>query len=104
MEPKKESSEHEENGKKVERTTYDDPDTDTHAEEIKIESTTDKQERKPNRREIFLLLNQPLDLFHPTLFEHAGIIIFWFIDPFGDQSCDHFFGGERSQDFFSGLS
>jgi hypothetical protein len=46
MEPKKESSEHEENGKKVERTTYDDPDTDTHAEEIKIESTTDKQEKE----------------------------------------------------------
>jgi hypothetical protein len=35
MEPKKEYSEHEENGTRVERTTYDDPDTKTHAEEIK---------------------------------------------------------------------
>jgi hypothetical protein len=26
------------------RTSYDDPDTGTHAEEIKIESTTDEQE------------------------------------------------------------
>jgi hypothetical protein len=34
MEPKKEHTEHKENGKKVEQTTYDDPDTKTHAEEI----------------------------------------------------------------------
>ncbi len=44
MEPKKEHTEHEENGKRIERTTYDDPDTGTHAEEMKIESTTDEQE------------------------------------------------------------
>jgi hypothetical protein len=30
MEPKKEQTEHEENGTKIERTTYNDPDTDTH--------------------------------------------------------------------------
>jgi hypothetical protein len=35
MDPKKEYSEHEENEEKVERTTYDDPDTGAHAEEIK---------------------------------------------------------------------
>jgi hypothetical protein len=46
MEPKKEHSEHEENGKTIERTSYDDPDTGTHAEEIKIDSTTDEQERR----------------------------------------------------------
>jgi hypothetical protein len=39
MEPKKERTEHDENGTKVERSTYDDPDTRTHAEEIKIERT-----------------------------------------------------------------
>jgi hypothetical protein len=44
MEPKKEHIEHEENGKRIERTTCDDPDTDTHAEEIKIESTTDERD------------------------------------------------------------
>jgi hypothetical protein len=48
MEPKKEHSEHEENGKKIERTIYDDPDTDTHAEEIKIKSTNG-QTRAGNR-------------------------------------------------------
>jgi hypothetical protein len=44
MEPKKEHTEHEENGNRIERTTYDDPDTGTHADEIKIESTTGEQE------------------------------------------------------------
>ena len=39
MEPKKEHTEHEENGTKAERNTYDDPDTKTRAEEIKIERT-----------------------------------------------------------------
>ena len=42
MEPKKEHTEHEENGTKVERTTYDDPDTKSHAEEIKIERTEEE--------------------------------------------------------------
>jgi hypothetical protein len=36
MEPKKEHTEQGENGTKVERTTYDDPNTNTHFEEIKI--------------------------------------------------------------------
>jgi hypothetical protein len=36
MEPKKEHIEHEEDGTKVERTTYDNPGTNTHVEEIKI--------------------------------------------------------------------
>jgi hypothetical protein len=40
-------------------------------------------------------LNQPSDLFHLILFEHAGIVIFWFIDPFGDRPCGQFFGGIR---------
>jgi hypothetical protein len=44
MEPKKEHTEREENGTKVERNTYDDPDTKTHAEEIKIETTIEKEE------------------------------------------------------------
>jgi hypothetical protein len=38
MELKQEHTEHEENGTKVERDTYDDPD----AEEIEIETTTDE--------------------------------------------------------------
>jgi hypothetical protein len=42
MEPKKEHSEHEENGTRLERTTYDDRDTKTHAEEIKIERTEEE--------------------------------------------------------------
>jgi hypothetical protein len=46
MEPKKEHIEHEENGKSIERTTYDDPDTDTHAEEIKIASTMDERDQE----------------------------------------------------------
>jgi hypothetical protein len=44
MEPKKELSEHEENGKKVTRTTYDDPETKTHVEEVKIEGTEQEPE------------------------------------------------------------
>jgi hypothetical protein len=43
MEPKKERTEHNENGTKVERTTYDDPDTRTHSEEIKIEKTENEE-------------------------------------------------------------
>ena len=38
-----------------------------------------------------------------TRFEHAEIVIFWFIDPFGDRSRSHFVGRKRSQDFFSGF-
>jgi hypothetical protein len=49
-------------------------------------------------------LDQPSSLLHLIFFEHAGIVIFWFIDPFGDSSYGHFFGSERSQDFFRGLS
>jgi hypothetical protein len=37
MELKKEHTEHEENGTRVERTAYYDPDTKTRTEEIKIE-------------------------------------------------------------------
>jgi hypothetical protein len=48
MESKKEHSEREENRKTIERTSYDDPDTGTHAEEIKIESTTYEQEDEPD--------------------------------------------------------
>jgi hypothetical protein len=46
MEPKKEHSEHEKNGKKIERTSYDDPDTGIHAEKIKIETTAGEQEEE----------------------------------------------------------
>jgi hypothetical protein len=28
-------------------------------------------------------LNRPSDLLRLALFEHAGIVIFWFIDPLG---------------------
>ena len=31
-------------------------------------------------------LDQPSSLLHLIFFEHAGIVIFWFIDPFGDSS------------------
>ena len=78
---------------------YFGPGSGIHAEEIKIESKTNRLAR------IFLLLlNQPLDLLHLTLFEHTGIVIFWSIDPFGDRSCGHCFGRKRSQDLFCGLS
>jgi hypothetical protein len=46
MEPKKEHTEHEENGKRIQHTTYYNPDAETHAEEIKIESTTDEREQE----------------------------------------------------------
>jgi hypothetical protein len=42
MEPKKEHTEHEEDGTKIERSIYDDPETRTHAVEIKIETTNEK--------------------------------------------------------------
>ncbi len=51
MEPKKEHAEDEENGTNVERNTYDDPDTKTHAEEIKIETTTDETENNGSARD-----------------------------------------------------
>lgn len=47
MEPKKEYSGHEENGERVTRTTYDDPETKTHVEEIKIEGTEEEQGKEP---------------------------------------------------------
>jgi hypothetical protein len=43
MEPKKEHIEREEDGTKVERTTYNNPDTNTHAEEIKIRKWTEDE-------------------------------------------------------------
>jgi hypothetical protein len=49
MEPKKEYSEHEEDGKRVTRptwSTYDDPETKTHVEQIKIEDTEDKPDKE----------------------------------------------------------
>jgi hypothetical protein len=46
MEPKKESSEHEQNGERVTRTTYDDPETKTHVEEVKIERTEEEPDQK----------------------------------------------------------
>jgi len=47
MEPKKECSEHEENGEKVTRSTYYDPETKTHVEEVKIEGTEEEVEKEP---------------------------------------------------------
>jgi hypothetical protein len=47
MEPKKEYSEHEENGRGVTRTSYDDPETKTHVEEIKIEATEEGPDKEP---------------------------------------------------------
>jgi hypothetical protein len=43
MEPKKEHTEREDNGTKVERTIYNDPKTDTHVEEIKIGKRTEDE-------------------------------------------------------------
>jgi hypothetical protein len=37
MEPKREHTEDEESGTRIERTTFDDPETNTHSEEIEIE-------------------------------------------------------------------
>lgn len=50
MEPKKEYSEHEENGDRVTRTTYYDPETKTHVEEVKIEGIEEEvdKESKPD--------------------------------------------------------
>ncbi|MBV8418132.1 MAG: hypothetical protein JO251_23300 [Verrucomicrobia bacterium] len=47
MEPKKEHSEREESGKRVTRTTYDEPETNTHVEEIKIEGTEEEPDNEP---------------------------------------------------------
>jgi hypothetical protein len=41
MEPKKEHTEHEENGYRETHETYDDPETNTHVEEVKIERIKD---------------------------------------------------------------
>ena len=46
MKPNKEHTEHEENGVNVERTVFDDPETKTHVEEIKIEKTEDEPEQE----------------------------------------------------------
>jgi len=37
MEPKRKHTEDQENGTRIEQTTFDDPETNTHSEEIKIE-------------------------------------------------------------------
>ena len=47
MEPKKEYSEHEENGERVTRSTYYDPETKTDVEEVKIEGTEEDVEKEP---------------------------------------------------------
>ncbi|MGA8481944.1 MAG: hypothetical protein WB696_28585 [Chthoniobacterales bacterium] len=52
MEPKKEHTEHEENGAKVERNTYDDPETKTRAEEKKAKPQQTKRRRTTSCGEI----------------------------------------------------
>jgi hypothetical protein len=47
MEPKKEYSQHEDNGKKITRSRYDDPETKTHVVEIKIEGSEEEPDKKP---------------------------------------------------------
>jgi hypothetical protein len=49
MQPKKEHIEHEENGARVERTTYDDPETKTHVEEVKIEKNEEEPEKEAHK-------------------------------------------------------
>ena len=39
----------EENGARVERTTYDDPETRTHVEEVKIEKTEEEPEKEAHK-------------------------------------------------------
>ena len=46
MEPKKEYSQHEDNGKKITRSRYDDPETKTHVVEIKIEGSEEGPDKK----------------------------------------------------------
>jgi len=46
MEPKKEYSEHEENGDRVTRTTDYDPETKTHVEEVKIEEIEEEVDKE----------------------------------------------------------
>jgi len=46
MEPKRKHTEDEENGTRIEQTTFDDPETNAHSEEIKIERK--KQEDDPD--------------------------------------------------------
>ena len=49
MEPKRKHTEDEENGTRIERTTFDDPESNTHSEEIKIERK--QGEEDPDSRE-----------------------------------------------------
>jgi hypothetical protein len=51
-----------------------------------------------------LHLDQPTSLLDFSLFEHARIVIFWFIDSLRDDFGGHSFSRKRSQDFFSRLS
>jgi hypothetical protein len=46
MEPEKEYSEHEEDGVREIRWTYDDPETKAHVEEIKIERSEEKPDEE----------------------------------------------------------
>jgi hypothetical protein len=46
VEPKKEHTEHEENGVRKTRETYDNPETNTHIEEVKIERIQDDQRKE----------------------------------------------------------
>jgi hypothetical protein len=46
MEPKKEHSEYEDAGTRVVRATYDNPETSTHAEEIKVEKVDGEKDRE----------------------------------------------------------
>jgi hypothetical protein len=50
MEPKREHSEHQEGDTRIERTTYDDPDTKTHTEEVRIEKSEKENGRKDEER------------------------------------------------------
>ncbi|MBV9877417.1 MAG: hypothetical protein JO025_21995 [Verrucomicrobia bacterium] len=48
MEPKTKHTEYEENGTRIERTTVDDPDTNTHSEEIDIERKGQEKQNQPD--------------------------------------------------------
>jgi hypothetical protein len=50
MEPKREHSEHQDGDTRIERTTYDDPDTKTHTEEVRIEKSEKENGRKDEER------------------------------------------------------
>jgi hypothetical protein len=78
--------------------------TGTHAEEIKIESTTDALEEETDWLRDFAAFKSAAQPVPSHRLRARWIIIFWLIDPFGHRSHGYFFGRKGPQDFFCRLS